>query len=88
MSGQEQLLNNIGVVDFTVVELGLFLDTHPTDRRALEYFNHYAQIKKQLCREFSKKYYPLTMTEANCEKSWEWGEAPLPWEGGCDHVEL
>lgn len=83
MNGQEQLLNNINIVDFTLVDLGLFLDTHPTDRRALEYFAHYAQIKKQLSREFAKKYYPLTMVEADCEKNWSWGDAPLPWEGGC-----
>ncbi|MBE5862224.1 MAG: spore coat protein CotJB [Lachnospiraceae bacterium] len=84
MNGKEQLLFNIGVVDFTLVDLALFLDTHPTDRRALEYYRHYAQIKKQLCKEFSKKYYPLTMEEANCEKAWEWGAAPMPWEGGCE----
>ena len=84
MNAKEQLLFNIGVVDFTMTDLGEFLDTHPKDQRALEYYSHYAQIKKQLCREFSKKYYPLTMAEADCEKTWGWGEAPLPWEGGCE----
>ncbi len=84
MSAKEQLLLNIGIVDFTMTDLAEFLDTHPQDGRALEYFKHYAQIKKQLCREFSKKYYPLTMAEAECEKDWSWGNAPLPWEGVCD----
>lgn len=84
MNGKEQLLFNIGVVSFTMVDLALYLDTHPQDRRALEYFRHYAQIKKQLSREFSQKYDPLTMADANCEKRWEWGEAPLPWEGVCE----
>lgn len=83
MNGKEQLLFNIGVVDFTMIDLGLFLDTHPTDQRALEYYQHYAQIKRQLCKEFSMKYYPLTMAEAQCDKKWSWGDAPLPWEGGC-----
>ena len=84
LNAKEQLLFNIGVVDFTMTDLGEFLDTHPKDQRALEYYRHYAQIKKQLCREFSKKFYPLTMAEADCEKAWEWAEAPLPWEGGCE----
>lgn len=83
MNGQEQLLNNISIVDFTLVDLALFLDTHPNDRRALDYYSHYAQIKRQLSREFAAKYFPLTMVEANCDKVWSWGEAPLPWEGGC-----
>ena len=88
MNGKDQLLMNIGIVSFTMVDLGLYLDTHPKDRRALEYFHHYAQIKKQLCREFSKKFYPLTIAEADEETKWSWGEAPLPWEGGCENVEL
>lgn len=84
MNGKEQLLFNIGVIDFTLVDLELYLDTHPRDRRALEYFRHYAQIKRQLCREFSQKYYPLTFAESDSDKAWTWGEAPLPWEGVCD----
>lgn len=83
MNGREQMLQKIGVVDFTVVELALFLDTHPKDRKALEYYNHYVQIKRQLCREFSQHYYPLTLAETECDRSWAWGEAPLPWEGVC-----
>lgn len=84
MNAKEQMLRNIGVVDFTLVELALFLDTHPGDRRALDYYNHYVRIKRQMCREFSAKYFPLTLSEVECEKGWSWGEAPLPWEGGCD----
>ena len=84
MNAKEQLLTNIGVVSFTLTELGLYLDTHSKDRKALEYYEHYLQIKKQLCREFSTKYYPLTMDEADCDQNWTWGEAPLPWEGGCE----
>lgn len=84
MSAEKQLLRNISVVDFTMIDLALFLDTHPEDRKALEYFSHYAQIKRKMCAEFSKRFYPLTLAEADCDKSWTWGEAPLPWEGGCD----
>ncbi|MBP5223843.1 MAG: spore coat protein CotJB [Lachnospiraceae bacterium] len=83
MNEKEQLLYNIGVVDFTLTELSLYLDTHSGDRKAMEYFEHYSQIKKQLCREFSGRYFPLTLNETNPEKQWSWGAAPLPWEGEC-----
>lgn len=83
MGQKEQLLNNIGVISFTLIELGLYLDTHPHDRNALDYYNHYVKIKKQLCQEFSKKYYPLVLDEAENNNVWSWGEAPLPWEGEC-----
>ncbi|MGN0168839.1 MAG: spore coat protein CotJB [Acetatifactor sp.] len=84
MGSKEQLLNDIGIVSFVLVELGLYLDTHPYDRNAMEYFNHYNRIKQQMTREFSMKYYPLTMDMAESSKEWRWGAAPLPWEGACE----
>lgn len=84
MGNKEQLLRDIGIVDFVLVELGLYLDTHPLDRNAMEYFNHYNRIKQQMVREFSMKYYPLTRDMAESSKEWRWGAAPLPWEGACE----
>lgn len=84
MGNKEQLLRDIGIVDFVLVELGLYLDTHPLDRNAMEYFNHYNRIKQQMVREFSMKYYPLTREMAESSKEWRWGAAPLPWEGACE----
>lgn len=83
MNSKEQLLHDIGIVGFVLVDLGLYLDTHPTDRSAMEYFNHYSRIKQQMTKEFSMKYYPLTMELAESSKEWRWGAAPLPWEGEC-----
>ncbi len=83
MCQKDQLLHDIGIVGFVLIELGLYLDTHPFDRNALEYFNHYSRIKQQMTKEFSMKYYPLTLELAESGKEWRWGAAPLPWEGGC-----
>ncbi len=83
MSNKEQMLKDISIVDFVLVELMLYLDTHPTDRSAMDYFNHYSRVKKQMEREFSQKYFPLTKDQAESNKEWRWGAAPLPWEGVC-----
>lgn len=83
MSQKEQMLKDIGMVDFALVELALYLDTHPFDRAAMEYFNHYNRIKNQMEREFSQRFYPLTKDYADSNKEWRWGMAPLPWEGVC-----
>ena len=89
MNQKEQMFYEIGIVDFVVVELTEFLDTHPSCKEALEYFNHYSKIRNQMVEEFSQKYYPITANDAVCGKEWTWGEAPLPWEtcaqqkGGC-----
>ena len=84
MNQRDQMLKDIGIVSFTVVELALYLDTHPHDRSAMEYFNHYNRIKSQMEREFSRNFFPLTLGHAESNKDWRWGEAPLPWEGACD----
>ena len=83
MSNQQQLLRDIGIVNFVLTELTLYLDTHPHDRNAMEYFNHYNRMRNQMEQEFSQKYYPLTLRQEDCSKEWRWGEAPMPWEGEC-----
>lgn len=83
MGNREQLLYDIGIVDFVLVELTLYLDTHPHDCSAMEYFNHYNRIKHQLEKEFSMKYFPLNKNLADSSNEWKWGAAPLPWEGAC-----
>lgn len=84
MSNKEKMLHDIGVVDFAVVELQLYLDTHPHDRNAIEYFNHYNRMKVQMEKEFSKNFFPLKTEYADSNQDWRWGMAPLPWEGVCD----
>ena len=81
MSNEEKMLFDIGTIDFVIVDLAEYLDTHPYDRGAMEYFNYYCRMKNQMCREFSLKYYPLTKDMAESSKEWRWGAAKLPWEG-------
>lgn len=78
-----RMLKDISIVDFVLVDLTLYLDTHPYDQNAMEYFNHYSRIKNRMSREFSMKYFPLTKDMAESNKEWRWGSAPLPWEGEC-----
>ena len=83
MDREEQMLKDISVLNFVLVDLMLFLDTHPEDRGALEYYNHYLPIKEEMCREFASDFYPLTREMADSNGSFRWQNAPLPWEGGC-----
>lgn len=91
-----QLLKEIGEVSFMVNDLTLYLDTHPTDKEALQAFTDAAKRRKQLMETFAKEYEPLTMNcvcvETNNEtdgytkypkqKHFTWCDGPLPWEGG------
>ena len=39
-SEQRRLFHDIGVIDFVIVEMNEYLDTHPTDKEAIEYLSH------------------------------------------------
>ncbi|MEG1847651.1 MAG: spore coat protein CotJB [Lachnospiraceae bacterium] len=80
---QAKLLHEIGMTDFVVVEMAEYLDTHPHDQEAIEYFNYYAGLKNRMMAEYAEKYYPLTLATANNSgKEWEWGLQNPPWQGG------
>ena len=80
---QAQLLQNINIVSFVLVDMVEYLDTHPNDRNAIDYFNHYSRIKNELSQEYSMKYGPLTLStvETNSDE-WKWALQEPPWKGG------
>ena len=77
------ILINQCIVDFILVALTEYLDTHPDDTVAISYFNHYSKIKTKMCMEFSQKYYPLMKDYADSSKRFRWLDAPMCYEGGC-----
>ena len=79
-SEQKRMLMDISIIDFTLVELTEYLDTHPFDTQAMEYFNHYARIKNQMMQDFANRYYPLTTDTSTDRKEWNWVLSPMPWE--------
>lgn len=84
-SEREQLFHDIGVIDFVVVEMTEYLDTHPTDKEAMDYLNHYVCMKNQAMREYAAKYSPLRISDTDNinYREWKWATDPWPWEGGC-----
>ncbi|MBR5867889.1 MAG: spore coat protein CotJB [Clostridia bacterium] len=80
MNDKERLLNQVRIAFFKVTEASLFLDTHPTDPKALSYM-------ECACREFeeSKAAYteycgPLTLCDGIGKDGWNWISAPWPWQ--------
>jgi spore coat protein JB len=76
-----ELLHQLQAVDFVLVELNLYLDTHPDDGNALQQYNeHYVQ-RWQIAQEFEKHYGPLThFGHSGSQYPWAWAQAPWPWQ--------
>ncbi len=80
---REQKLAEIQQTTFYLIDLTLFLDTHPGHPEALEQKRQIQEKRKELLKQFAEEYYPLT---ADC--AGDAAKAPGPWEGGTAHVAL
>ena len=77
---RQEMIDQIKCLDFTIIELGLYLDTHPEDQRAICMHREYTKQAKDLKDKYQKMYGPLTIFYP-CNK-WRWLEEPWPWERG------
>lgn len=77
---KEKLMKEIQEVGFALVDLNLFLDTHPDNKLALDFFED-MQIKyAQLQADYEMEFGPLTAFDTNTEQGWSWIQNPWPWE--------
>lgn len=82
---RRELLDEINKFSFAVNDVTLFLNTHPDNQEALEYFEKCNKKRQSALRKYADQYGPLTLdsacTEAEC---WSWNQSPWPWQkGGC-----
>jgi spore coat protein JB len=76
-----QLMEQLQVIDFVLVELTLYLDTHPDDVEAINQFNHFAKNRKQLKKAFESQFGPLLQFgNSYSDYPWNWKDTPWPWQ--------
>lgn len=76
-----ELLHQLQAVDFVLVELTLYLDTHPNDHEAINQFNQFAKERKRLKKMYEHQYGPLLQYGNSFSKyPWDWNETPWPWQ--------
>lgn len=84
MNERRQCMQSIYELGFAMDEAILFLDTHPCDQAALDYYNLIQQQYHRVYEEYQKKFGPLNARDVNCNNKWTWTELPWPWElEGC-----
>lgn len=77
MMAKDEMLMQIRKYQFSIIELALYLDTHPEDERALCLHRKYANILRDLMDKYQRVYGPLSIN-CPCNK-WRWLEEPWPW---------
>ncbi|PWA12836.1 spore coat protein CotJB [Pueribacillus theae] len=74
-------MEELQAVDFVLVELTHYLDTHPHDQEAIQQFNEYAKERKRLKKIVESMYGPLQQFgNSYSGYPWGWSEGPWPWQ--------
>lgn len=75
------LLEELQAIDFVIVELNLYLDTHPDDFEAIKQFNQNTEKSMKLKIEFEKKFGPLmNFGYSYSNYPFNWIDTPWPWQ--------
>lgn len=78
---QRDMLLKIQELEFTALDLNLFLDTHPDDMDALMEYNRCVVEIDNAKKVYEMKYGPLTnFGYAPSQYPWKWIEEPWPWQ--------
>lgn len=80
---KDKLYACIMATSFVMDDLRLFLDTHPTDQAALDYWERVQRVRHEAVMEYTKCFGPINMYHVDVDKKWDWVDEPWPWEGGC-----
>ncbi|CAM5219175.1 Spore coat protein JB OS=Ureibacillus acetophenoni OX=614649 GN=SAMN05877842_108139 PE=4 SV=1 [Ureibacillus acetophenoni] len=76
-----KLLEEIQAIDFVIVELSLYLNTHPHDMEAIKQFNEASHHSMLLKIEFEKQFGPLmNFGKSYSNYPWDVDDSPWPWQ--------
>ena len=79
MTEREMMLKKIGMLKFALVDIDLFLDTHPGDSDMLKKRAEYERELMPLVESFEQRFGPLTKAES-MTNTWSWVKDPWPWD--------
>lgn len=75
------MMQRVYETGFAMDDMGLYLDTHPTDRDALNYYYYVANLNRDAVRAYENQFGPLTAGAVKNENQWTWLTGNWPWEG-------
>ena len=76
-----KLLHELQETDFVLVELNLYLDTHPHDLQAIQQYNQLVQKRWEMAGSYETAYGPLmNFGHSYSKHPWQWNDIPWPWQ--------
>lgn len=72
-------LAELQALEFVVLELGLYLDTHKDDTEAFNLFKQFTAMEKAAKAAYESKYGPVCIQDSAAGSSYQWLSDPWPW---------
>ena len=72
-------LAELQALEFVVLELNIYLDTHKDDTEAFNLFKQFSAMEKAAKAAYESKYGPITKESAAAGDSYQWLSDPWPW---------
>lgn len=81
MTQRDRLTRQMAMYSFMLDDIQLFLDTHPSNRKALAAYNNYRRLYEAAKQEYEAAYGPVNaMSQPEDSDTWLWSTTPWPWE--------
>ena len=79
---QVAMIRKIQEVQFTALELGLYLNTHPNDATEMLEFETANEKLRKMIREYERQCGPMFSVgqTIRSQETWLWADGPWPWE--------
>ncbi len=77
---QKRCMQNIYELGFVITESILYLDTHPDDTEAIEYYSQMRDEFLKMMDYYAENFGPLNYFNIQSKNYWTWVSTPMPWE--------
>ena len=76
---KHEMMQKIQKIDFAIIDLNLFLDTHPNCKEAIELFTKLAATSRSLKSDFQRQYGPLYAANSQNSTPFAWVHDDYKW---------
>lgn len=80
LSDREKAMKQLSAAALAAHDAQLFLNTHPDNLDAIDYFNKQKSNNDRLMQEYAATYGPITSHQTDSTTEWTWIDSPWPWE--------
>ena len=79
---REELLDKLTALDFIAVDMGLYLNTHPTESEAIAAYDKVIAAADAVRAKYEAEFGPLCSFRSYAvdTNSWQWKNEPWPWQ--------